>query len=84
MPMDPASPAAAAPAAAAVAVAAPRATPQDEKQEINVGLSMQPKIGIARTLIVADLRDLTKASVDWLISLRDCPDSAGARDLAEP
>ena len=39
-------------------------TPQDEKQEINVGLSMQPKIGIARTLIVADLRDLTKDSVD--------------------
>ncbi|MEE2717002.1 MAG: hypothetical protein VX610_06215 [SAR324 cluster bacterium] len=39
-------------------------TPQDEKQEINIGLAMQPKIGVARTLIVMDLRDLTKASVD--------------------
>ncbi|MAE16805.1 MAG: hypothetical protein CL911_05120 [Deltaproteobacteria bacterium] len=39
-------------------------TPQDEKQEVNIGLAMQPNLGIARTLLLADLRDLTKNHAD--------------------
>jgi len=48
-------------------------TPKDEKQEVSIGLAMQPKLGFARTLILADLRDLTKDHVDDT----DCKSASG-------